>query len=220
MGIDFRTSAKRVAFWLASAAVLPWLASYRLRAAVLGRDRALEGSSQAISLAPGVLGQYLRRAFYARTLAFCHPSVTIEFGVLFSKAGARLDEHVYVGPRCHLGLVHLERDVLLGPGVHIPSGRSTHGTGDAARPIRDQDVRYAPVTIGAGSWVGSAAVVMADVGRDTVVGAGSVVVHPLPDRVVAAGNPSRTVRSRAAAGLALQPDAKHRQACLAEARLA
>ena len=31
-----------------------------------------------------------------------------------SQAGAVLDENVYVGPWCLLGLVHLERDVLLG----------------------------------------------------------------------------------------------------------
>jgi virginiamycin A acetyltransferase len=191
-----RDFAKGLAYWLASLAVLPALASFRIRAEVLGRDRAMEGSSQALSLVPGLLGHYLRRAFYSRTLTRCHRSVTIEFGVLLSKSGACLDENVYIGPRCHLGLVHLQRDVLLGPGVHVPSGRSTHGTGDMTRPIRDQDVRYQTMTIGAGSWIGSAAVVMADVGQDTVVGAGAVVVHPLPDRVVAVGNPARIVRSR------------------------
>jgi len=191
-----RLFAKNVAYWLATIAVLPFLAGYYTRARILGRDRALEGSSQALSLVPGLLGHYARRAFYARTLARCHRSVTIEFGVLLSKADARLDEHVYIGPRCQLGLVHLERDVLLGPGVHVPSGRSTHGTGDTTRPIREQAVRYEVVTIGAGSWVGSAAVVMADVGRETVVGAGSVVVQPLPDAVIAVGNPAKPVRSR------------------------
>jgi len=194
----FRPSAiaKRIAFWAATLVVCPALLSFHLRRMVFGRDRALEGSSQMLSIIPGVMGQYLRRAFFARTLARCHSSVTIEFGVLFSKTGARLDEHVYVGPRCHLGLVHLERDVLLGPGVHVPSGRSTHGTVDLTRPIREQDVCYSIVRIGAGSWIGSAAIVMADVGCETVVGAGSVVVHALPDRVVAAGNPSNVIRSR------------------------
>ena len=37
-----------------------------------------------------------------------------------------------------------------------------------------------PVRIGAGAWIGSAAVVMADVGRDAVVGAGAVVTSRLP----------------------------------------
>jgi len=52
------------------------------------------------------------------------------------------------------------------------------------------------VRIGAGAWIGSAAIVMADVGSDTVVGAGAVVTKPLPDGVMAAGVPARALRSR------------------------
>jgi acetyltransferase-like isoleucine patch superfamily enzyme len=52
------------------------------------------------------------------------------------------------------------------------------------------------VRIGTGCWIGSAAVVMADVGRNTVVGAGAVVTRPLPDWVVAVGAPARPVRER------------------------
>ena len=37
---------------------------------------------------------------------------------------------------------------------------------------------------------------MADVGRDTIVGAGAVVTRPLPDRVIAGGVPARVVRQR------------------------
>jgi acetyltransferase-like isoleucine patch superfamily enzyme len=44
--------------------------------------------------------------------------------------------------------------------------------------------------------VGSAAVVLADVGAGTVVGAGSVVTKPLPPMVVAAGVPARVIRPR------------------------
>lgn len=198
MSVSVRALAKHAAFWAATLAVVPALVSFHLRARALGRDRALEGSSQTLSLVPGVVGQYVRRAFYARVLARCHPSVVIEFGTLLSKAGARLDEGVYVGPRCHLGLVALGRDVLLGPGVQIPSGRATHGTSDPGRSIRDQEGRRDVVTIGSGTWIGAAAIVMADVGRDCVVGAGSVVVRPIPDRVLAVGNPATVVRDRAA----------------------
>jgi acetyltransferase-like isoleucine patch superfamily enzyme len=122
--------------------------------------------------------------------------VTIEFGTLFSKVGARLDEHVYIGPRCHLGLVHLERDVLLGPSVHIPSGASTHGTTDVAMPIRDQPGQLTMVRVGQGAWIGSAAVVMADVGRDSIVGAGAVVTSPVPERVIVGGVPARVLKAR------------------------
>ena len=101
-----------------------------------------------------------------------------------------------VGPRCHLGLVHIERDVLVGAGVQIPSGPDTHGISDPDVLIRDQPGTKRLVRIGAGSWIGSAAVVMADVGRGSVVGAGSVVTTPLPDYVIAAGIPARVLRSR------------------------
>ena len=67
---------------------------------------------------------------------------------------------------------------------------------DPLRPIRDQAGGVTAVLIGAGAWIGSAAVVMADVGPDTVVGAGAVVTKPLPDGVVAAGVPARILRRR------------------------
>lgn len=191
-----RSLAKASALTLATIVILPALVSYACRALLLGRDRALDASTQALSLIPGLTGQYLRRAFLARTLARCHASATVEFGVLFSQAGTSLDENVYVGPRCHLGLVHLQRDVLLAAGVHIPSGAETHGTEDPTVPIRDQPGRKTLVTIGEGTWVGSAAVIMADVGKHCVIGAGAVVTKPLPDYVIAVGVPARIVRSR------------------------
>jgi len=191
-----RQLAKRIALGLATIAVIPALVSFRLRAAFVGRDRALEGSTQALALVPGLTGQYLRRAFLSRTLVACHPSATIEFGTIFSSTGARLDEHVYVGPRCHLGLVHIERDVLIAAGVHIPSGGHIHGTVDSAVPFREQPLHRTLVTIGAGAWVGSASVVMADVGPNTIVGAGAVVTRPLPADVLAGGVPARVITQR------------------------
>ena len=181
---------------LATVCVAPALASYYVRSLAVGRDRALEGSSQALSLVPGLLGQYLRRAFLSRVIAYCASSAVIEFGTIFSSAGARIDDNVYLGPRCHIGLAHFERDVLVGPAVHVPSGRLTHGIGDGSAPIRDQKGERTLVRIGEGSWIGSAAVIMAEVGRHTVVGAGAVVTKALPDRVVAGGVPARVLRTR------------------------
>lgn len=191
-----REALKASARGLATVAVLPALASFYVRGAILGRDRALEGSSQALALMPGVLGQYLRRAFLSRALARCAPSVTVECGTFFSAAGAQLEDGVYVGPHCHLGLVHLERNVLLGPAVNIPSGGRTHDIDDATRPVRDQQRVDTLVRIGEGTWIGAAAVVMADVGANTVVGAGAVVTRALPSGVVAGGVPARVIRLR------------------------
>jgi virginiamycin A acetyltransferase len=191
-----RNLAKQILRGVAAVAVAPRLLAFRMWALVLGADRALESSSQSLAGVPGIRGQYLRGAFFTRALAHCDPTATICYGTLFSKAGARIDEHVYIGPRCHLGLVHLERDVLLAAGVHVPSGAATHGTQKADVPIREQAGRLAMVTIGEGSWIGSAAVVMANVGRHAIVGAGAVVTEPVPDYAVAVGVPARVIRSR------------------------
>jgi virginiamycin A acetyltransferase len=194
--VSARELAKACARALATAAVSPALLAYAIKAAILGRDRALESSSQTLSLIPGVLGQYLRVAFLRRVLASCDPSATIEFGVLFSQTGTRIDQNVYIGPRCHIGLAHLEADVLLGAGVHVPSGARTHETADIETPIREQGGTRTLVRIGAGSWIGSGAIVMADIGEATIVGAGSVVTKEVPAKVVAAGVPARVIRPR------------------------
>lgn len=191
-----REVLKSLARGVALLLVLPELLIYWLKCPLLGRDRALEGSSQTLSLIPGLIGVYLRRAFLMRVLASCHRTVVVEFGTLFSQAGAELGENVYIGPRCHLGLVTIGRDTLIGPAVHIPSGARTHGTDDPDLPIREQPHQRTRVSIGPGAWIGSAAIVMADVGAGTVVGAGAVVTRPLPDNTVAVGVPAKVIRSR------------------------
>jgi virginiamycin A acetyltransferase len=191
-----RDVAKAIAHLLATIAVLPILISFVVRRRILGANRALEGSTQTLSLVPGLLGDYLRRAFLTHAIAHCDRSATIQFGTIFSQIGARIEANVYVGPRCHLGLVHLERDVLLAAAVHVPSGAQTHGIADLDRPIREQPGSRTVVRIGEGTWVGSATVVLADIGRHCVIGAGAVVTTPLPDYVIAGGVPARVIRSR------------------------
>lgn len=191
-----RELVKFLAHGLAWLAVTPSVWSFALRSTVLGRDRALEGSTQAWALVPGLLGQYLRRAFLSRTLSFCARTATIEFGTLFSSASASIGERAYVGPRCHLGWAVIEDDALLAAGVHVPSGAKTHGIDDLTIAIRDQPARKTAVRIGRGSWIGSAAVVMADVGADAVVAAGAVVTRPIPDATIAGGVPARVLRHR------------------------
>src|SRR5437763_11461452 len=120
-----RDLVKRAALAVATVVVSPMLLSFIVRSRLVGADRALEGSTQLLALVPGITGQYLRRAFLRCVLAECHATATIECGTLFSQVNAQIDENAYVGPGCHLGNVHLERDVLLAAGVHVPSGRHT-----------------------------------------------------------------------------------------------
>lgn len=191
-----RSGLKTLAHGLATLIVSPAILSYQLRKAFIGADRALEGSTQALGLIPGLAGVYLRGAFLATALAKFDRSAAVHFGTVFSQTGARIGPNVYIGPGCHLGLVVLERDVLLAAGVHVPSGAATHGTSKLDVPIREQEGQRSTVRIGAGTWVGSAAIVLADVGEHSVIAAGAVVTKPVGSYVVAAGVPAAVIKNR------------------------
>ena len=177
-------------------AVSPLLISHWLSSSISGADRSLESHSQLLSLFPGITGNYLRLAFYRFALEQCDPTATICFGALLSKTGARLGKHVYVGPRCMLGLVTLEDDVLLGPAVQIPSGPMTHGIDRLDTPIRLQPGKKQRITVGRDTWIGAQAIVLADIGHQVVIGAASTVTKPIQPYVLAAGVPSRVIRER------------------------
>jgi virginiamycin A acetyltransferase len=193
-----RAFCKRLAHVIALALICPRLLSFAVRSRLMGRNPAFSDSMQALSRIPGLRGRYMRRAFLICVLDACADSVTIEAGTHLSKAGATFGEHVYVGPGCVLGWVHAERDALIASGVTITSGPQTHGIARLDVPIRLQPGTLRPVHIGEGAWIGANAVVMADVGKGTIVGAGSVVVDPLPEFVFAAGVPARVIRPRTA----------------------
>jgi len=109
-----------------------------------------------------------------------------------------------IGDRCVIGrgshiVAHcslvIGDDVFTGPYVYITD--QNHGYADPDVPIGRQTPLNAPVRIGSGSWLGAGAVVLpgADIGRNVVIAAGSVVRGTVPDRCVAAGVPARVVRS-------------------------
>jgi acetyltransferase-like isoleucine patch superfamily enzyme len=97
-----------------------------------------------------------------------------------------------------LGDVTLEDDVLLGSHVSVMNGGSQHGIERLDVPIREQPGSWPRVTIGQDSWIGDRAVVLADVGKHCVIGAGSVVTKPLQDYAIAVGVPAKVVRYRKA----------------------
>jgi acetyltransferase-like isoleucine patch superfamily enzyme len=181
---------------LAVVLALPGYLIYRLGALALGPQKAFVGWSQGLSLVPGLTGVYLRRAFYRLTFPRCEADCSIGFGTVFSHPTAQIGRTVYVGLGCCLGDVILEDDVLLGSHVSILNGGAQHGTARLDIPIREQRGVWPRVTIGRDTWIGDRAVVLADVGRHCVIGAGSVVTKPVPDYAVAVGAPAHVIRYR------------------------
>jgi acetyltransferase-like isoleucine patch superfamily enzyme len=164
--------------------------------AVLGQASVFPGFSQLFGVVPGLVGQYLRWAFYRLVLPECGADACISFGTVFSHATARVGRKAYVGIYCVLGDVTLEEDVLVGSRVSIINGNKQHGTSRPDVPIREQTGEWPHVTIGCDTWIGDGAIVMADVGRHCVIGAGSLVTRQVPDFAVAVGNPAKVVRYR------------------------
>jgi virginiamycin A acetyltransferase len=184
--------------------VVPAYLLYQLGKLFFGPDKAFPGWSQGFSLLPGLVGVYLRRAFYRLVLSHVGADACLSFGTVFSHPTARVGNSVYVGLYCCLGDVTLEDDVLLGSHVSIMNGGSQHGIARLDVPIREQRGSWPRVTIGRDSWIGDRAIVLADVGQHCVVGAGSVVTKPLPDYAIAVGAPAKVVRYRNE-----DPDCRH-----------
>lgn len=151
--------------------------------------------SHAVAMAPGLPGDYLRNAFYSMTLRRCGAASRISFGTIFSTADVVLEDKVYVGSYCVIGRARIGRNSQIASHVQIPSGRRQHTRDEEGNILGGEIGEFTPVVIGANSWIGASAVVMADVGEGTTVGAGSIVTKPLPGRVVAAGNPARVMRA-------------------------
>lgn len=187
---------KSLANLLAGILMLPAVGWYVIACRFLGTERTFPGFSQCLSLLPGLVGAYLRRAFYRRVLPTCGDDVHISFGSVMSHPMTSLGARVYIGVGCMLGDVTLEDDVLVGSHVSVINGRHQHGIDRLDVPIREQPGEFPRITIGRDAWIGDRALVMANIGEQAVVGAGSVVTKPIPARAIAVGNPARIVRMR------------------------
>jgi maltose O-acetyltransferase len=165
----------------------PVLKSARARARMLTRRYNITSDEEAVRR------EHLLRMLFARL----GRGVTIEPPFFCDYGGnISLGDDVYVNTGCVIldcGLVRIGSNVLLGPHVQIYAAH--HPVDPAQR--RDGRELASPVVIEDDVWIGGGAILCPGVriGRNTTIGAGSVVTRDVPGNVVAAGNPCRAVRS-------------------------
>lgn len=147
--------------------------------------------AHSFALLPGFIGDYCRSAFYKWTLSSCSIDTTISFGTFFSRSSASVERNVSIGAYCVIGCAHIGARTQIASHVQIPSGPHGHLRAASGRLVIRLDEE---VVVGSDCWIGSSAIVMANVGARTTIGAGSVVVKDIPPGVVAVGNPAKAIR--------------------------
>lgn len=190
---QINNSLRRAAELGAQALILPsWLA-YHCHVRLFGPARACISMSQRAGAWPGLTGVYLRRALYKKMIARMGENVGIGMGTILTKPTIELGHSVYLGNYCMVGDVRIGDNTLISDHVSIISGNHSMAPD---LPIKDQPEVYRTIMIGADCWVGSRAVILADLGDHAVVGAGSVVTKPVPEYAIVAGNPARLIGDR------------------------
>lgn len=186
---------KKTLFLLAAIVMLPFTISYRILDLVLKNDELFAGFSQLLSLIPTKVGNYLRPGFYRFAITHCDEDAVISFLTLFSHKDTEIEQGVYIGPQSNIGSCIIKSNTILGSGVHIMSGKEQHSFDELDTPIKDQGGRFTKISVGSGSWVGNNALIMANIGKNCVVAAGSVVINDVEDYSIVAGNPARVIKN-------------------------
>ena len=98
---------------------------------------------------------------------------------------------LYPSMQTDQGLITLEDNVVLGPGVIIFS------SGHDYTALHLPDIS-APVKVGKYAWIGGKSIILPGVtiGEGAIIGAGSVVTKDIPAYTVAVGNPAKVIKNR------------------------
>jgi virginiamycin A acetyltransferase len=174
----------------------PFALLFILGKTMLEDDALFQTFVQFFSLLPGKLGCLFRAGFLKLILPSCSLDITFSFLSLMSHVNTELAGNLYIGPQCNIGLCKIEKDTLLGSGVHVMSGSAQHNYDDLDKPIKEQGGEFEKIVIGEGVWIGNGALIMANIGKGCIVAAGSVVVKDVPDYAIVGGNPAKIIKFR------------------------
>ena len=121
-----------------------------------------------------------------------------------TKVGAfvEIQKNAVIGRNCKISShtficegVTIEDNVFVGHNVTFINDKYPRAT-SGGRLQTEADWKVEPTRVRAGASIGSSCTILSQVtiGRNSIIGAGSVVTRDIPDDVVAAGNPCRVLR--------------------------
>jgi acetyltransferase-like isoleucine patch superfamily enzyme len=182
---------KRIVFLIALLVTAPLSVGSLFEKWFTTREALFVSFGQLLSLVPGIIGSYLRSAYFFAALPRSSWEVHIGFGSFLSRRSASLGRHVAVGSYCVIGCASIGDEVMIASCVSIPSGKRQHldENGRISRnPVFDQ------VSIGNNSWIGEGAIVLASIGNNCIISAGTVVTSAVPENCLVGGNPGRIIK--------------------------
>ena len=99
---------------------------------------------------------------------------------------------------CHSREIYIHGNVLMGENVLVQGGG--HVFADPNLPIgAGGDIVSEPLHIMGDCWIGARAIILNGckcIGAHSIIGAGAVVTHDVPDYAIVAGNPAKVIRIR------------------------
>jgi len=156
------------------------------------------------------LGDHVRIADHVTLIARGPGGITLEDNVrlndrVYLDTENAITGYIHVGKRTYIGTgatffghqgLEFGEDCLIGQNVTCTP--YSHIFDDKSRTIYGQGGHCKKVTIGRDVYVGMGVTIMytGDIGEGSVIGAGAVVVKPIPEYSIAVGNPARVIRKR------------------------
>jgi virginiamycin A acetyltransferase len=159
-------------------------------------DILFRSCSELLGQVPYFPGVMLRNAFYRLSLPTCGRNVIVEYGTILLYRDVRIGDNVLLGRYNILHWCDVGDWVLTGERCTFLGGSRYHAFDRLDIPIALQGGEKRRIRVGTDCWIGAHALVMDDIGDQSVVAAGAVVTRPVPPRNIVAGVPARLVRRR------------------------
>jgi acetyltransferase-like isoleucine patch superfamily enzyme len=109
-----------------------------------------------------------------------------------------IGSHVWIGPQAYFDARHLVIEDYVGWGPGAKALGSAHTGEPIDLPIISTPLVIKPITIGYGADIGTNATILpgAQIGAQSIIGAGAVVTGEIPEYAIATGVPARVTRMR------------------------